>query len=177
MPKLISLDVDGVLADMVGARQNYQNFLAAHPDASVSLLDETPLWWGTFGPLGGELDAVAQLELVGLLAEARIHIVTRRPENSASVTVDWIQRHFPIIATRMVGISCVPFSRTKAPAKGDEMFPDVAIDDDPNEILDYWAAGVPCVVAVGREVTRICSNSNTVHCALDVWSALRLALA
>ncbi len=162
---LISLDIDGVLADFYPAVRAAQT--AGIPRR------ESVMWWGELKPFPPPKNkAVA----VGLLKHVQIHLVTRRRENCAGVTDSWLRRYYPEIMERAVGLTCTPVNPKVPELRGSTYWPDVAIDDTHDEIIDYVKAEIPVICVES-------AMSNPDECMMlgvpvvpDVWSALAMAV-
>jgi phosphoglycolate phosphatase-like HAD superfamily hydrolase len=134
--KVLTLDIDGVLADTAAAY--------AQMDPGVDPW-QWPLWAANIPPVPvahrAGLDVAVRLwrERGGI-----IQIVTGRRPSLATVTIDWLHRHYPYLLP-LAGFTCTGGDEDKS-ARG-AYVPLVAVDDSPQAIAAYRRAGIPvCAV-------------------------------
>lgn len=164
------MDIDGVLADMDGAKRTQADLSRQNP---ALVFERTVLWWGELKPFA----PMRNPELLQqYLERVKIHVVTRRHPETAAVTTDWLERHYPMLMPRVVAVSCRP-EGSKLPDERDHyMWPDVAIDDTFDELADYKWRGVRTIaVHSPRTVAKACIDLG-IPVVPDVWSALVMAV-
>lgn len=163
--RVLSLDVDGVLADEYSYLRSLTRTIPRLRGLSVA--DAAPYIWASPLPAGREFwedrgplyapDAAAAQRALAALDGWDVQIVTRRNPEQEGVTREWVGKHYPWL----------PVARWACIGKGSKADhaprrPDAAIDDSMTSLQEYLRIGVP-MIAVRSYLTDPyrCLNTHT----------------
>jgi hypothetical protein len=128
---LISLDIDGVLADEDGFLEGIDPSRRAGLALTHGYyMERRPLWTPT------------REEGSAVFKGCKVQIVSKRPRWVEATSLIWIQAHYPWMVPLISGIAHVGPTGSKVHGL---TRPDVAIDDSFNAITEYRSFGIPCI--------------------------------
>jgi phosphoglycolate phosphatase-like HAD superfamily hydrolase len=134
--RVLSLDIDGVLADYEGLVRSSQGLLSNLPAMAG--------WWAEAKPL------VPDERLREFWPDWEVQLVTLRPPWLEAVTLSWVSKHYPSLLPHVARVYFLGFAGSKLSSHIQR--PDVAIDDDRHIVAEYESAGVPAIlVSPGAE--------------------------
>jgi hypothetical protein len=158
MKPIVSIDIDGVLADELGQLRDARELYYRVPQADtlshrVQKLSSIAGWWSEFKPLW-QPDAESEEEVLSLLDAWSVQVVTKRGPWLEATTMSWLSRYYPWLLTRVERAFFLGPNGHKVNDLDVTYQPAMAIDDSQNVIDSYRAANI-FVVAVQSERTTV----------------------
>ena len=142
-PEAVIVDIDGVLADTATTADEY-----AERKATGNFADHSEIMLDLLANASPYPSIVGMLEL--LRSELYIILVTARAQAMTDITVAWLSKHnvrWDLLTTHAKLGQAVPHYKTATASElADRGFKiHFAMDDDPENVGAYRAAGMPCL--------------------------------